>query len=92
MKEATNILVNKFNENNNKGVNAHLKVQAERLQGFRARIGKDEAEIERLNLQINELSRKIDSEPHKNLIENVVKDPKGSNLSLRILEVEVKNS
>ena len=68
-----------------------MKMQYERLQGFRSRIGKDEAEIERLNLQINELSRKIDSEPHKNLIENVVKDPKGSLLSLRILEIQVKN-
>ena len=61
------------------------------MQGFKSRIGKDEAEIERLNLQINELSRKIDSEPHKNLIENVVKDPKGSLLSLRVLEIQVKN-
>jgi len=68
-----------------------MKMQFERLQGFKSRIGKDEAEIERLNLQINELSRKIDSEPHKNLIENVVKDPKGSLLSLRILEIQVKN-
>lgn len=48
-------------------------------------------ENERIRLQIMALSKKIDAEPERNLISNIIKDARGSNLMLRILEIEISN-
>lgn len=45
-----------------------------------------------MRLQIMKLSKKIDAEPEKNLFQNILKDASGSNLMLRILEIEIQNS
>lgn len=38
-----------------------------------------------------DLSKKIDSEPEKNLFSNVQRDARGTRLTLRILEIEIAN-
>ena len=46
--------------------------------------------MERLRLQISELSWKIDNEPEKNVLSNVIKNPEGSSLLMMIKDIEVK--
>ena len=49
-----------------------MAVQYKKILSFKKRIEEEEAEIERLELQISELSRKINDEPDKNLVEKLL--------------------
>ena len=66
-----------------------LKVK---IQTIKEKLVNREAEIERLDLQIKELSRKIDSEPVSNLLDNVVKNPVGTIFNLKINKIKVVGS
>mmetsp|Transcript_35940 Transcript_35940/g.55218 ORF Transcript_35940/g.55218 Transcript_35940/m.55218 type:complete len:103 (+) Transcript_35940:179-487(+) len=45
--------------------------------------------MERLRLQINELTRKIEMDAKKNVLSNVIKNPEGSTLLICIRDIEV---
>lgn len=78
-------LTARYTEDTNKGVSASMKIQNEKIKQIRTKVQDKEAEIERLSLQIAELTRKIDEQG------DMAKDPKGTNLSLRILEIHLQD-
>ena len=53
----------------------------------KSQVNDKEAEIERLNLQILELSNKITNEPEKNMIENLLQNAEGTFLKINVKEI-----
>ena len=68
------VLGNQYNQDSQKGLSAILENQHGKITILKSQLSNKEAEIERLNLQISELSSKINSEPEKNMIENLLQN------------------
>ena len=78
MKGALDHLQGQFQKDSSKGMAASLAIKYKKLQKFRVKLQEEEAELERIKLQINELSRKTE---HIN-IADYKKDPTGSYLNI----------
>lgn len=78
-----------FGTNTNKGLAAKLKVQEEKINSFKQRIQSEEAEVQRLELQMDELTRKIHDEPDKNMLDRRILNADGTYLILNIQQIEI---
>lgn len=78
-----------FGTNTNKGLAAKLKVQEDKISSFKQRVQTEEAEVQRLELQMDELSRKINEEPDKNMVDRRILNAEGTFLMLSVQEIEI---
>jgi peptidoglycan hydrolase CwlO-like protein len=74
---------NKVKNDTQSGVSSIIKKQQDKIRQIRDKIDDKEAEVERLGMEISELSRRI----YENTDSNNVQNAKGTYLKLRILEI-----
>tara|TARA_B110000285_G_C15097410_1_gene602905 strand:+ start:85 stop:348 length:264 start_codon:yes stop_codon:yes gene_type:complete len=74
---------NKVKNDTQSGVSSIIQKQQDKIRQIRDKIDDKEAEVERLGMEISELSRRISENPDSNNVQNA----KGTYLKLRILEI-----
>ena len=74
---------NKVKNDTQLGVSTIIQKQHDKIRQIRDKIDDKEAEVERLGMEISELSRRISENPDSNNVQNA----KGTYLKLRILEI-----
>ena len=74
---------NKVKNDTQSGVSSIIQKQQDKIRQIRDKIDDKEAEVERLGMEISELSRRISENPDSNNVQNA----RGTYLKLRILEI-----